>query len=42
VHGNIDDALNRARTLLNLPHEPRPGPFVPSVSREKPPNAVQP
>ncbi len=42
VHGNIDDALNRARTLLNLPHEPRPGPFVPSVSREKPTTLDQP
>ncbi|NJC87611.1 MAG: sulfate permease [Desulfuromonas sp.] len=35
VHGNIDDALNRARALLNLPPEPRPGPFVATVSREK-------
>ncbi len=34
VHGNIDDALNRARTLLGLPPEPRPGPFVPTVSRD--------
>jgi SulP family sulfate permease len=36
--GNIDDALNRARTLLNLPHVPRPVPFVPTVRRE----AIQP
>jgi SulP family sulfate permease len=35
VHDNIDDALNRARKLLDLPPEPRPGPFVPTVSREK-------
>jgi SulP family sulfate permease len=35
VHGNIDDALNRARTLLNLPQETPPGPFVASVSRER-------
>jgi SulP family sulfate permease len=34
VHANIDDALNRARTLLGLPREPRPEPFVPSVRRE--------
>jgi SulP family sulfate permease len=34
VHGNIDDALNRARTLLGLPLEARPGPFVPTVRRE--------
>jgi SulP family sulfate permease len=34
VHGNIDDALNRARTLLNLPLEARPEPFVPTVRRE--------
>lgn len=32
--GNIDDALNRARTILGLPHVPRPTPFVPSVKRE--------
>lgn len=35
VHGNIDDALNRARILLDLPEEAPPGPFVPTVSREK-------
>jgi SulP family sulfate permease len=34
VHANIDDALNRARTLLGLPQEPRPEPFVPTVRRE--------
>jgi sulfate permease, SulP family len=36
IHGNIDDALNRARTLLGLPQEPRPEPFVPTVRREMP------
>jgi SulP family sulfate permease len=34
IHGNIDDALNRARMLLGLPQEPRPQPFVPTVRRE--------
>jgi SulP family sulfate permease len=34
IHGNIDDALNRARMLLGLPLEPRPQPFVPTVRRE--------
>jgi SulP family sulfate permease len=34
IHGNIDDALNRARSLLGLPLEPRPEPFVPTVRRE--------
>jgi SulP family sulfate permease len=37
VHTNIDNALERARQQLGLPSEPRPGPFVPSVSREQPP-----
>lgn len=36
IHGNIDDALNRARNLLGLPQEPRPEPFVPTVRREMP------
>ena len=35
VFGNIDDALNRARTLLGLPQAPRPQPFVATVAREK-------
>ncbi|PLX80296.1 MAG: sodium-independent anion transporter [Desulfuromonas sp.] len=35
IHGNIDDALNRARDILCLPHVRRPEPFVPSVDREK-------
>lgn len=34
VHGNIDDALDRARTLLGLPVEGHPKPFVPTVRRE--------
>lgn len=34
VHGNIDDALDRARTLLGLPVEGHPEPFVPTVRRE--------
>jgi MFS superfamily sulfate permease-like transporter len=35
VCGNIDDALNRARAILGLPPVDRPGPFVPTVAREK-------
>jgi SulP family sulfate permease len=34
VFGNIDDALNCARTVLNLPKVERPIPFVPTVKRE--------
>ena len=34
IYGNIDDALNRARDILGLPHIERPEPFVPSVERE--------
>ncbi|MEX1274529.1 MAG: sulfate permease [Bacteroidota bacterium] len=33
---NIDDALNRARTILGLPLIRRPAPFVPTVERERP------
>lgn len=33
---NIDDALDRARTILGLPTVGRPGPFVPTVERETP------
>ena len=33
--GNIDDALNRAREIIGLPHVPRPGPFVATVARER-------
>src|SRR5207244_4496322 len=35
VHGNIDDALNRARAHLGLPPLPRPGFATPTVAREK-------
>lgn len=35
VHGNIHDALNRARDILGLPHRDRTGPFVPTVARER-------
>jgi SulP family sulfate permease len=35
VHGNIDDALNRAREILGLPPVARPGPFIPTVRREE-------
>lgn len=35
IHGNIDDALNRAREILELPTAKRPEPFVPSVKREE-------
>jgi SulP family sulfate permease len=34
VLANIDDALNRARAILGLPAQSRPGPFVPLVGRE--------
>ena len=35
IHGNIDDALNRARAHLGLPPMPRPGFATPTVAREK-------
>ena len=35
VHGNIDDALNRAREHLGLPPVPRPAYATPTVAREK-------
>jgi len=35
VHGNIDDALDRAREILGLPKQGRPADFVPVVAREK-------
>jgi sulfate permease, SulP family len=35
VHGNIDDALDRAREILGLPKLGRPADFVPVVAREK-------
>ncbi|HEV8263404.1 MAG TPA: sulfate permease [Gemmatimonadales bacterium] len=34
IHGNIDDALNRAREHLGLPPVPRPGFATPTVARE--------
>ena len=35
MFGNIDDALNRAREYIGLPHVSRPVPFVPTVVRER-------
>ena len=35
IHGNIDDALDRARQILGLPKQGRPDDFVASVKREK-------
>ncbi|NTW53791.1 MAG: sodium-independent anion transporter [Chlorobaculum sp.] len=35
IHGNIDDALDRARQILGLPKEGRPEGFVASVKREE-------
>ncbi len=35
IHGNIDDALDRAREVLGLPKLGRPEEFVPTVSRDK-------
>jgi len=35
VHGNIDDALNRAREHLGLPAVPRPAFATPTVAREQ-------
>jgi SulP family sulfate permease len=37
VTGNIDDALNRAREHLGLPHVPRPAFATPTVRRESSP-----
>jgi sulfate permease, SulP family len=34
IHGNIDDALDRAREILNLPRLGRSADFIPSVARE--------
>ncbi|MCX8105316.1 MAG: sulfate permease [Ignavibacterium album] len=34
IHGNIDDALDRAREILGLPKLGRPKEFVPTVRRE--------
>jgi SulP family sulfate permease len=35
IHGNIDDALDRAREVLSLPKLGRPKDFVPTVKRDK-------
>jgi sulfate permease, SulP family len=37
IHGNIDDALNRAREYLGLPKVPAPEFATPTVARETPP-----
>jgi SulP family sulfate permease len=37
IHGNLDDALNRARQHLGLPAAPRPSYATPTVAREKTP-----
>ena len=34
IHGNIDDALDRAREVLDLPKIGRPKDFIPTVKRE--------
>jgi SulP family sulfate permease len=36
MFGNFDDALNRARELVGLPHEPPPGGTPPEVARDRP------
>jgi SulP family sulfate permease len=36
LFGNLDDALDRARTYLGLPPEPHPAEAVPTVARETP------
>ena len=41
IHGNIDDALNHARTHLGLPEMERPAFATPTVARETPPGGVQ-
>lgn len=40
VHGNIDDALNRARQVLGLPGLPAPSFATPTVAREARPGAA--
>lgn len=35
IHGNIDDALDRAREILGLPKLGRPSDFKPTVARER-------
>lgn len=34
IHGNIDDALDRAREILGIPQLGRPGNFIPTVKRD--------
>ena len=34
IHGNIDDALDRARDILGLPKLGRPNDFIPTVKRD--------
>ena len=41
VTGNVDDALNRARTHLGLPPIERPAFATPTVARETPPGGVR-
>ena len=40
VHGNLDDALNRAREYMGLPQLPRPAFATPTVARETPPGGL--
>ena len=40
MFGNLDDALNRARTHLGLPTEERPAYSVPTVARETPSGGI--
>jgi len=42
IHGNIDDALNRAREALGLPLVPRPEFAIPTVARESQEHVVPP
>jgi len=42
IHGNIDDALNRAREYLGLPSLPRPAFATPTVARESKDTLTQP
>jgi len=42
IHGNIDDALNRARDALGLPLAPRPEFAIPTVARESQEHVAQP
>ena len=42
IHGNIDDALNRAREYLGLPTVPRPAFATPTVARESKDTVTEP